>query len=661
MGKKNNNKVNQKKTENVISFKSYGSIIKQEDKYYFCDRRGNLYDVVQNKEIADLYDKQVVITCNVKKNIDTDWTFAQVESVMGKSFDPYAEEKAMARVYGLDKPITDAEKKELDALPDKVGQDDIINRRDLRHIPFITIDPDKAGDFDDAVYARKLDDGTYMLMVAIADVTHYVPKGSALSKRAENIGNTTYLHDHIYHMFDEKLAHGICSLKEGEDRLVMCTTIHLNNNGEVLDYTIEPSVIRSRHRLTYKQADYIELGKLPDVGTLNTKGLVASTIDIKDSLHSLFEVSDIIECEKKRRGVLTIKNDTPVFILDENGTCVVDIDRDHSEVATKVIESTAVLTNELWADAAHRIGTPFVFRNHGKYDAKSINTLNQRLGYFGLHIPDTPSSKDMQRVLNAVEGKRCYEPVVMAILRAFGRAEYSSENEGHLALGIKPNINSKKSMSTFDCHSNENSARMAYYKDTGSIYGYKFEGGFDHTNGYGHTTSDIRRCSDGINHGQLKSMIYNGYPLYTAEEIDNICENLNLAERNSAMAEADDNDMLAATRWAVYHMGEEFNCNVVDFSNGIATVKTEQGIHLVVPFSELNGKVYMGSSNHTIKREEGDNRPRIRLGDNIKIAIKEIQTNPYRIIGSQKIMNKTSTSSTNDINNNFSNDELIIT
>ncbi len=633
-------KTETKKKYEIIEFSAYGSIIKHNGKYVFCDRRGNLYDLVQSRETADLCSLDVVVTCNIKKNLDTGWALATVDKVMGKAFDPSAEEKAMASVYQLDNPLTPEEKRQLDSLPTHVRPEDMKNRRDLRHIPFITIDPDKAGDFDDAVYAEKLSDGTYRLMVAIADVTHYVPKGSPLAKRAERVGNTSYLHDVIYHMYDEKLAHGICSLVEGEDRLTVCTSIHLDANGQVLDYTIEPAVINSRHRLTYKQADYIELGKLPDVGKLDTRGLLARTVDIKESLHNLFEVSDIIESEKKRRGVLTIKNNSPVFILNDDGTCVADIDRDHAEIATKVIESTAVLTNELWADAAHRIGMPFVYRNHGEYDANSIHTLNQRLGYFGLHVPDRPSSKDLQRVLNTVAGKKCYEPVVMAILRAFGKAEYASENKGHLALGIKANIDSKKSMMGFDPVAALDDARREYLKDSGSIYGLKFVGGFYHTNGYGHTTSGIRRDSDCINLGQMNSMICNGKPLYTKQEIDCLCDNLNYAERNTAMAEADDNDMLATTRWAVYHMGEAFNCTVVDFCNGIASVKTEHGIHFSVPFNELNGKVFMGSNNHNVKREEGDNRPRIRLGDNIRVAIKSIQINPYRIIGSQKILNK---------------------
>ena len=274
--------------EKKVKKEHVGAIIKKGDKFYFQNAKGQVFDVVQNAETKQLYKDGCVVKVKLSLvNGPEPMYFVHVKEIVSQGVDPLPQGKAIADVYGLTQPMPKQIFEEIKSIPDKVNVDDFAGWTDLRDIPFITIDPDSAKDFDDAVYACRNEDGTYTLKVAIANVAHYVDKNSEIFRHAMRLGNSSYVGDICYPMLHTDLSNGICSLNENEDRLVMCTTCTMNEDGELLNYMLEPAIIRSRHRLTYKEADYLYFGENVEGDTADHSDKVEETRDIMEKSYFL--------------------------------------------------------------------------------------------------------------------------------------------------------------------------------------------------------------------------------------------------------------------------------------------------------------------------------------------------------------------------------------
>ncbi len=568
--------------------KQVGIIVMKKGNYYFQNRRGDLFDVAQNQETIDHYRNNRILICELTENVRDNTYFASINSVIeSNGKDPLPEGMAIASAYGIGKEFPRDVLAETRIIPKIVTAKDCQGFADLRNIPFVTIDPDSAKDFDDAVYACQNPDGTYTLKVAIANVAKYVSKGSALFENAQELGNSSYFGEICYPMLPEELSNGICSLNEKVDRLTMCTTCTITPTGEIVSYKIEPAVIRSRHRLTYKEADFIHFGKNAEGDTQDHSGVIAKTIDVKDSLSSLYDVSQILFKARMKRGSFDINDNKLHFKLDSSKTRVLSYEKEHQEQFTSVIEETAVITNEIWGEVAENLGIAFSYRNHQQIENYKLSTIKGKLRPYGIKLNNSASSKTLQSILNFVKGKRIEEYVTSTILKAMESAYYGSENIGHAGLGIisKQSRSNQQVMQDRTLQEERlEAARKKYFLETGSHNGLSFEGDITHS-AYGHTTSPIRRGSDLINQSQFMSVILNGKQMFTGKEISDYSSNLNVTERNSASAENEYNTMLSAL-WAADNIGKMFrDCTVVDIHKTDAEILTPEGFRLSVPFS----------------------------------------------------------------------------
>lgn len=597
-----------------------GMIVMKKGVYYFQNRKGDLFDIAQNKETIDMYRNNRILICELSANLREGSYFASISSVVesdGK--DPIPEGKAIASAYGIGKDFPASVRQETRAIPKVVTGKEWKGFADLRGIPFVTIDPDSAKDFDDAVYAEQNEDGTYTLKVAIANVAKYISKDSALFENAQELGNSSYLGDVCYPMLPEELSNGICSLNEKVDRMVMCTTCRITPTGEILEYKIEPAVINSNHRLTYKEADFIHFGRNATGDTKDHSGVIAKTIDVKDSLRDLYDVAQILKRARMRRGSFDINSNVLQFRLDSSKTRVEAFEKEHQEEFTSVIEETAVITNEIWGEVAKNLGIEFSYRNHKQIEPEKVSTIKGKLRPFGIKLNNSASSKTLQSILNFVKGKRIEEYVTSTILKAMESAYYDSENIGHAGLGIMCKDNSEHLRVLQDTALQEErleAARRRYFMQTGSVNGLAFEGDITHS-AYGHTTSPIRRGSDLINQMQMLSVITDGKQLFTGKEIAERSARLSFTERNSASAENEYNTMLAAL-WASDNIGKMFrDCTVVDMGKYDVEVLTPEGFRLKVPYSE-----------------NGFNKQYTKIGQRVDaVSIDEVSTYPAKVIG----------------------------
>ena len=596
-----------------------GVVIYDNGEYFLVNKRNKKFPCVQSEEVKDMYRRNAICVFEVATQKDGN-KFATVIDVMGRSGDPIPEGEAIARSYNLIRDISPALQREVDKIPEVVSDADIEKYRDLRDVPFITIDPDKAGDFDDAVFACKNDDGTYTLKVAIANVAHYVKPNSMLFSHAMTMGNSWYLGDMVYHMLFEKLAQGICSLKPNENRLAMCTTCTIDNEGKVLKYSIEPVVIKSRHRLTYKEADFLYFGENSQGDNSDHSAKLEETEDIQDSLSCLYDVAGILYSARMRRGAFDIEGNELKFLLNESGTDVIGYERDHTQAFTSVIEETAVLTNEINAEIMSNLNIPLIFRNHKQMDENALTQVRGRLRQFGFKLA-SGKSKNIQLVLNSVKGKRIEEYIVSTILKAMDSAYYDVENIGHAGLAVEvEEFKSNKSKVDKEKNSKENTidaARKRYFRQTGYHNGFAFNGDINH-NAYTHITSPIRRGSDLANQLQELSLLMSGELTFRKSQLSGLCENLNICERSAAMAEKEYDDMLAV-KWAVNNIGKEFkDCTVIDFGEKGSKILTKDGFRLELPYNHL-----------------GIRKKHLKIGQKIKlIKIHSVSMYPAVVYGS---------------------------
>ena len=594
-----------------------GMIVMKKGIYYFQNRKGDLFEIAQNKETIEMYRNNRILICELSPNLREGSYFASISQVVeSNGKDPIPEGKAIVSAYGIEKDVPASVREEVKAIPKIVTAKEWKGWADLRDVPFVTIDPDSAKDFDDAVYAELNPDGTYTLKVAIANVAKYISKDSALFKHAIDLGNSTYLGDTCYPMLPEELSNGICSLNEGVDRLVLCTTCRMTTTGEILEYMMEPAVINSNHRLTYKESDFIHFGKNAQGDTKDHSGVIAKTIDVKSSLANLYEVAQILKKARLRRGSFDINSNVLQFKLDSSKTRVEAFEKEHQEEFTSVIEETAVITNEIWGEVAEFLRIAFSFRDHRQMSPDKVPGVRGKLKPFGITMNNSVSGKTLQSILNLVKGKRIEEFVTSAILKAMESAYYDSENIGHAGLGIvcKNSDAHLQDDSVFEERLDE--ARRRYFMKTGSVNGLAFEGDISHS-AYGHTTSGIRRGADLINLMQFFSVITEGKQLFTSKEISEICSHLNFTERNSAAAESEYNTMLAAL-WASNNIGKMFrDCTVVDMGKYDVDILTPEGFRLKVPYSE-----------------NGFNKQYTKVGQRVDaVSIDEVSTYPAKVIG----------------------------
>ncbi len=279
-----------------------------------------------------------------------------------------------------------------------------------------------AQDFDDAVSLKRTRQGGWTLGVHIADVSHFVPAGSALDRAAQWRGNSVYLPGRTLPMLPEMLSNDVCSLQPGKRRFTKTVCLTYSKDGHLRSTRFANTVIESKARLSYQQADAILKG---DAGGFPE--------DIVALLHEMEALAHTIEARRRQAGMLQLKMAEKDVVMDDEGR-VVDVRPADTSYPHTIIEMFMVEANVAVASLLDRYCLPFIRRVHPEPDRKALRQLSQTLRLLGVKLSRQPQRSDLQRLLDQLEGTRMSLPVSLLVLRSLARASYAPTSIGHYAL-----------------------------------------------------------------------------------------------------------------------------------------------------------------------------------------------------------------------------------
>lgn len=307
---------------------------------------------------------------------------------------------------------------------------DIKGRVDLRQLPLVTIDGEDARDFDDAVYAEKRSGGNYRVIVAIADVSHYVTANSALDHEAYERGTSVYFPHRVIPMLPEVLSNGLCSLNPHVDRLCMVADIKVSRSGNVTGYEFYPAVMHSQARLTYNQVNaYIDNPKDP-----NVPDALTGNVQVKKSIDVLYQLYQVLLKQREQRHAMEFETSETYIKFDEEGGIRDIIARTRGD-AHKLIEECMLLANTCAAKFALQHNLPVLYRNHDRPDAEKSFRIHEYAKNFGIGFPeDSPTQADYQRLIEATKDRPDSISIHSMLLRSMMQANYAPENIGHFGL-----------------------------------------------------------------------------------------------------------------------------------------------------------------------------------------------------------------------------------
>ncbi|MDO6825378.1 ribonuclease R [Marinobacter sp. 1_MG-2023] len=513
----------------------------------------------------------------------------KIVEILGEHMAPGMEIDVAIRSYDIPHSWPEEVGAQAAAIPGEVEEKDKKNRVDIRNMRLVTIDGETARDFDDAIYCEPRGRGGYRLVVAIADVSHYVRAGSPLDDEALRRGNSVYFPDHVVPMLPEKLSNGLCSLNPDVDRLCMVADMTISAAGNISGYTFYQAVMRSHARLTYtKVSDMLER---PD----SEPGyrLSAQYADVLPHLHNLYDLYKLLRKARTARGAIDFETTETRIIFDAERK-IEEIVPVHRNDAHKIVEESMLCANVAAARFLKKHKVPALYRVHDGPSEERLNAVRLFLGELGLQLGggDQPTSADYQELLSQIVDRPDANVIQTVMLRSLSQAVYSPEESGHFGLGFPS---------------------------------------------YAHFTSPIRRYPDLIVHRAIKSRIHNPevtkdivsptvfdeelahYP-YDYARMQQFGEHVSMTERRADDATRDVMAWLKC-EFLSEHVGEEFDgviASVVPFGFFVelADVYVEGLVHI----STLSGDYFHhDSAKHRLIGER--TAVSFRLGDEVRVRV----------------------------------------
>ena len=348
---------------------------------------------------------------------------AKITEILGDYADSGMEIEIAVRKHKLPHEFSTGCLKAADKIPDKVRATDRKNRVDLRDLPLVTIDGETSRDFDDAVYAEKIG-RNYRLVVAIADVSHYVQPHDLIDIDARERATSVYFPRRVIPMLPEKLSNGICSLNPDVERLCMVCDITITYAGNVKSYEFYPAVMKSHGRLTYNQVwQWIEN---------KTENQFSGCLNV---LYKLFQ---ILQQKRFKRGAMEFETIETQMIFDDNGK-IERIEEVHRNDAHKLIEECMLAANVCAADFLLKHQHNALYRNHSGPTPEKLATLREQLALLGLRLGggDDPQPKHYGELAAQITDRPDREIIQSMLLRSMQQAVYEPENEGHFGLAYE--------------------------------------------------------------------------------------------------------------------------------------------------------------------------------------------------------------------------------
>ena len=361
----------------------------------------------------------------------------RVKEVLGEVDDPGMEIEIAVRKYGVPHEFSEACLAESRALPETVRPKDRAGRVDLTDVPLVTIDGEDARDFDDAVYAtpavvsgRGKKPNGWRLLVAIADVSHYVQTGSPIDVDAYDRATSVYFPRRVIPMLPEKLSNGLCSLNPEVDRLCMVCDMLVTEGGEVQAYQLYPAVMNSHARMTYTEVAAI---------LANTRGPEAAQrkARVQDLIH-LHEVFRALLRARQKRGAVDFDTTETQIVCDESGRIEKIVPRTRND-AHRLIEECMLAANVCSADFIGQGKHLGLYRVHEGPTPEKVDLLRAYLKALGvgLAVSDEPRPEEFQRIADATQERVDAEQIHMMLLRSMSQAIYSPINSGHFGLAFE--------------------------------------------------------------------------------------------------------------------------------------------------------------------------------------------------------------------------------
>lgn len=353
-----------------------------------------------------------------------------VTEIIGHVNDPGTDILSIVKAYGLPEAFPEHVMKQAERIEDTVSAKEMAGRKDLRDWQTVTIDGEDAKDLDDAITLVRTDQG-YRLGVHIADVTNYVTEGSPLDQEALERGTSVYLVDRVIPMLPHKLSNGICSLNQGTDRLALSCIMEIDSKGNVIGHEVAETVICVDRRMTYTAVNAVV--------TLRDEAVMAEYPEFVGLFDLMKELADLLREKRRQRGAIDFDFPESKVILDEQGRPL-EIRPYERNSATRMIEDFMLLANETIAEDYFWQDLPFVYRTHDKPDSEKMKSLGTFINNFGYSIRTQQGEvhpKELQKLLDRIEGSDEEALISRLMLRSMKQARYMPVCTGHFGLAVK--------------------------------------------------------------------------------------------------------------------------------------------------------------------------------------------------------------------------------
>jgi ribonuclease R len=503
---------------------------------------------------------------------------ARVVEVLGNYADPGMEIEIALRKHALPHVFSRAAEELCAGLPGEVTAEDRVGRTDLTRLPLVTIDGESAKDFDDAVYCEPASGGKegWRLIVAIADVSHYVKHGDALDLDARERGNSVYFPRRVIPMLPEKLSNGLCSLNPDVPRLAVVCDMQIAADGEIKSYKFYPAVFRSHARLTYT-----EVAAMLEDGRGEAARRRQALLPHIRNLHRLF---GLLLKARERRGAIDFETIETEMVFDSHGKIarIVPVKRND---AHRVIEECMLAANVCASDFLRTHKQPMLYRIHEGPTPEKLGAVREFLKGFGLQLSggDDPHARDYAKLLARVKNRPDAQLLQTVMLRSLQQAVYSPDNVGHFGLAYES---------------------------------------------YTHFTSPIRRYPDLLVHRAIKAVL--GRRRYEPGNWRELGAHCSTTERR-----ADDATRDVVAWLKCYYMkdrvGETFPGSISGVTAfGAFVALDEVYVEGLVHVSDLGSDYFhFDAAKHQLMGER--TRKRYRLGDRLKVEVARVDLDTARI------------------------------
>ena len=382
---------------------------------------------IRQGELEKYYDGDRLVV-NVESYSTPNEIKGKIIEKLGSKKEPNIEEVTIAASRGFTTKYSKEYLDELAAIPDKVTDEDIKGRLDLRNDIIFTIDSESTKDMDDAISIKVLDNGNYQLGVHIANVSHYIKKGSVIYEDAIKRGNSAYFANSVIPMLHFDISNGICSLNEDVDRLTKSCIMEINKKGKVVNYYITDSVIHSKKKMTYE-----DINKIFEDGVI-----ISEYLPYYDSLKILKELTTILKEKHEKDGYIAFASNEIKTIVDNNDETL-EFKNVHQGIGQEMVEYSMIAANETVAGHVFWMRLPFIYRIHNEPREKRIEEameIAKKIGYRFSKIKDMGGSHLLQQVIKQLSVKEEFQALSQFFVKTMPRALYSTENIGHFALAL---------------------------------------------------------------------------------------------------------------------------------------------------------------------------------------------------------------------------------